>query len=423
MLRKYTFIIPILLLCFFVASCAGTPPKRKPLKTDYGSFKPVDLNPLLKDCRYVAKVDNFVVIMDASFSMAFPPEEQVKFNYAKEIIRRMNLTIPGISVQGGIRIFGPGRISRQSDQESTLIYGMTKYETASFEEALMAFTCSGGDESHLSTALDETRLDLKKLKGTTAVIIIGDGEDTGTPVYAVKQMKKAYGDRVCIYTISLADHPRGQKTLDEVAVNGTCGFSVDAASIASPDAMAEYVTKVFLEKSVDSDGDGVYDPCDKCPKDPNKTEPGVCGCGTPDIDSDGDGVYDCHDKCPGTPPGAKVDEKGCWILGTVQFDLDKWFIKPQYFEMLDDIAGVLIMNRDVKLELHGHTCIIWTEQYNVKLSLLRADSVKKYLVDKGVSPDQLIIKGFGLTKPKHSNEKESSRSLNRRTEILRAPTQ
>ena len=51
----------------------------------------------------------------------------------------------------------------------------------------------------------------------------------------------------------------------------------------------------------DTDGDGVKDCLEECPMDPNKTEPGVCDCGNPDIDSDGDGVLDCNDACPTDP--------------------------------------------------------------------------------------------------------------------------
>ena len=51
----------------------------------------------------------------------------------------------------------------------------------------------------------------------------------------------------------------------------------------------------------DSDGDGVIDPCDGCPNDQEKTEPGDCGCGAPETDSDGDGIPDCIDVCPDAP--------------------------------------------------------------------------------------------------------------------------
>jgi hypothetical protein len=58
----------------------------------------------------------------------------------------------------------------------------------------------------------------------------------------------------------------------------------------------------------DRDGDGAIDDCDGCPDDPNKIEPGVCGCGVPDTDSDGDTVPDCIDKCPGGDD--RVDSDG-----------------------------------------------------------------------------------------------------------------
>ena len=52
------------------------------------------------------------------------------------------------------------------------------------------------------------------------------------------------------------------------------------------------------EVGQDSDGDGTPDSQDGCPNDPNKTEPGICGCGQSDADSDSDGIADCDDNCP-----------------------------------------------------------------------------------------------------------------------------
>ncbi|MCH2162373.1 MAG: hypothetical protein MK085_10935, partial [Phycisphaerales bacterium] len=52
---------------------------------------------------------------------------------------------------------------------------------------------------------------------------------------------------------------------------------------------------------IDTDGDGVMDECDGCVDDPLKTEPGACGCGTPDTDTDEDGTPDCNDPCPTWP--------------------------------------------------------------------------------------------------------------------------
>ncbi len=64
----------------------------------------------------------------------------------------------------------------------------------------------------------------------------------------------------------------------------------------------------------DVDNDGILDPCDtsvdQCPGDPNKTEPGQCGCGVPDTDSDSDGVADCVDNCPSIANTNQADTDG-----------------------------------------------------------------------------------------------------------------
>jgi len=60
----------------------------------------------------------------------------------------------------------------------------------------------------------------------------------------------------------------------------------------------------------DSDGDGTIDECDGCPDDPNKIDPGQCGCGIADTDTDGDGVADCIDNCIDTPNADQADTDG-----------------------------------------------------------------------------------------------------------------
>jgi hypothetical protein len=61
----------------------------------------------------------------------------------------------------------------------------------------------------------------------------------------------------------------------------------------------------------DSDQDGVSDCDDRCPRDPSKTRPGTCGCGTPDTDRDGDHVADCKDGCPDDASAQRAGTCGC----------------------------------------------------------------------------------------------------------------
>ena len=63
--------------------------------------------------------------------------------------------------------------------------------------------------------------------------------------------------------------------------------------------------------AVDGDGDGTGDVCDLCPSDPNKIEPGTCGCGVPDTDTDGDLTADCNDGCPNDPNKIAPGDCGC----------------------------------------------------------------------------------------------------------------
>lgn len=67
------------------------------------------------------------------------------------------------------------------------------------------------------------------------------------------------------------------------------------------------------EAPTDTDGDGTPDASDACPRDPEKTAPGQCGCGHPDTDSDGDGSPDCIDGCPNDPNKQTPGVCGCGV--------------------------------------------------------------------------------------------------------------
>ncbi|MBP9560295.1 MAG: outer membrane beta-barrel domain-containing protein [Syntrophorhabdaceae bacterium] len=191
---------------------------------------------------------------------------------------------------------------------------------------------------------------------------------------------------------------------------------------------------------LDSDGDGVDDCLDKCPDTPKGFKVDKDGCC---LDSDGDGVDDCLDKCPDTPKGAEVDKEGCPVVvvpkaapamtgkekeimekGKVKlnvlFDTNKWNIKPKYHNELKEFADVMIKHPELKVVvIEGHTDNVGGAPYNMKLSQRRADSIKKYLVEKfGIDPNRLKAKGYGLTRPIASNKTAKGRQENRRVEAV-----
>ncbi len=169
----------------------------------------------------------------------------------------------------------------------------------------------------------------------------------------------------------------------------------------------------------DSDGDGVYDDSDRCPDTPAGVSVDSDGCPK---DSDGDGVYDYLDTCPGTLQGVRVDEKGCAVMVKekvsielrVEFDFDSTAIKETHKDDIRKLSEFLDTYPETKVVIEGHTCNIGTEQYNLKLSLGRAESVKQRLIEYGIDPSRLEIIGLGETVPSSDNRTEEGRKKNRR---------
>lgn len=103
---------------------------------------------------------------------------------------------------------------------------------------------------------------------------------------------------------------------------------------------------------------------------------------------------------------------------TVYFDTDKSLIKNQYHEALDELAVLLITNPEVSAQISGHTDMEGSSTYNFHLGMARAESVKEFLMSRGVKASQCTLFSFGESKPAAVNHNPTGRSLNRRTDIL-----
>jgi OOP family OmpA-OmpF porin len=78
----------------------------------------------------------------------------------------------------------------------------------------------------------------------------------------------------------------------------------------------------------------------------------------------------------------------------------------------------MIKNSSWRLKLSGHTDNVSSMKFNMTLSKKRVESVKKYLVSKGISGDRIVLKWYGPTKPVASNNTEEGKQKNRRVEFL-----
>ncbi|GFO55654.1 hypothetical protein GMSM_26610 [Geomonas sp. Red276] len=101
----------------------------------------------------------------------------------------------------------------------------------------------------------------------------------------------------------------------------------------------------------------------------------------------------------------------------VHFDTNKWDIKPEYNTALLSVAEFLKRYPAATGTIEGHTDSVGNQAANMNLSQKRADSIRKYLIDKfGVAPDRVKAVGYGPKKPIASNKTAAGRAKNRRIE-------
>ena len=86
-------------------------------------------------------------------------------------------------------------------------------------------------------------------------------------------------------------------------------------------------------------------------------------------------------------------------------------------ELLSRIAGVLLTSKEYHITVYGHTDDIGSEAYNQELSERRAQAVRDYMIEAGISQEIIATKAFGKTKPLVEGKTPDSRAKNRRVEL------
>ncbi len=120
---------------------------------------------------------------------------------------------------------------------------------------------------------------------------------------------------------------------------------------------------------------------------------------------------------PVAKPAPKPVAETVTLAAETNFDFDKSVLRPEGKARLDDLAGKLkAVNLEVIIAV-GHTDSIGSKAYNQKLSERRANSVKAYLVSKGIEADRIHTEGKGETRPIADNKTREGRAKNRRVEI------
>jgi hypothetical protein len=106
-----------------------------------------------------------------------------------------------------------------------------------------------------------------------------------------------------------------------------------------------------------------------------------------------------------------------FVLDDCNFETGKATLEESSYAVLDELVAYLLRKDDERIEVGGHTDNVGTAANNLKLSTERANTVRAYLLTKGIDPSRVTAKGYGMTKPVASNATAEGKAQNRRTEV------
>jgi outer membrane protein OmpA-like peptidoglycan-associated protein len=206
---------------------------------------------------------------------------------------------------------------------------------------------------------------------------------------------------------------------DEVRVYATDPLNPDTDRDRLLDG-AEVLTYKTNPLKPDTDGDGLTDGDEVLTHKTDPLNPDTDGGSVPD------GTEVRRDTNP-LNPSDDVPKKESLaveigkpiVLEGLVFEFNSARIRPQSEPVLESAYNIMTENPHIEVEIHGHTDNIGKASYNLKLSQARANSVRQWLVDRGVAPARITTKGFGFVRPIAPNDTEEGRQKNRRIEFVR----
>ena len=316
------------------------------------------------------KVDNFILFFDHSGSMVQDNEmfKAHKLVLAKSLALQMNAVIPLLNYQSGVNTFAPF--------DTQLV--PTTYNRPAVANAVTAIDTKYdiyGRNTPMGFGLDKIDPVLGSLKGRTALIIFTDGNSNyGNDPVAEAQALYAKYPNLCIHIVSYADKDHGKEVVAQIRALKGCTVVGDPMVMTSDAGMKQFVRDVFYETAPEQAA---------APRAMTPAPAGTCESIT---------------------------------LGNMNFAFDKFMIVPDMVPALEQALSVLKNSSCSKFTVTGHTDSVGSVEYNQKLSERRANSVTKWLMEKGFQ-GKLSTEGKGKLEPKFDNTTADGRHLNRRVEI------
>ena len=333
-----------------------------------------------QDERLVSKVDGFVYFLDHSGSMMMRHADtgQRKVVMAQELLEKMSAKIPALDYQAAMATFAP--------YKDYVAPG--PYDAAGMQATLGGVSTDYaifGRQTPMGNGLAALEPVAAAMDKPLAVIIVSDGENNlGVDPVAEAQAIYAAHPGVCFHVVSLADSEAGQQTLDKIAALKGCSVSASGPALLADEAvMDQFVRDVFFDVEM------------------VKEEPAMVV----------------------VEEAAPMVVEEVITFRSVVFDFDKSNIRDDMKPILNEAASILSA-RDNDIVLKGHTDSIGPEEYNMGLSLRRAQSVKKYFESKGIAPKRMTLEGYGETMPKfkqrHVRGQAAQQACGDRTQVTAA---
>jgi OOP family OmpA-OmpF porin len=365
MFKQPLSILSSILSFSLLVGCASSPP-----------YTPTPFQPVALDAKsYAPKVDSFVVILDVSSSMLDPSQGSTNFHIAKDLVANLNQTIPPLDYKAALVTFGKSSGGTFGDGTADVVYGLTPFQSADFAIGLNSLERAGGT-TPMDKGINATTQALSAESGAVAVILVSDFYQIYPKFVmdAVGKLKAQHGDNLCLYPVKGGDNTEADSVIADMAGRGGCGKSLNAADLASPDAMADYVTEVLLEP---------------------------------------------------IPQEEPIQYEKISLSATALFDFDKAVLKEQGKVELHTL-GEHIKSKGVKvvdINVIGHTDSTGTAEYNQGLSERRAMAVKEHMVGEGIDASIIDASGEGESNPVADNSTSEGQALNRRVDVHVGATQ
>lgn len=316
--------------------------------------------------KMVKKIDNFILFLDQSGSMAMtqPDMGKNKIDLARGTIDSMTDVIPSLDYNSAMFLFAPFSAESQPMPYSEATIDAAAQKVPTDYEIFNRTTPLGNGLMDLDPVI-------AGLPGKTALILFTDGDSNAgvDPIAQAKALYSKYGNNLCIHVVSYADSPRGQMIIDEIRALSSCSVATDGKTLMAPGAMDKFVGDVFYKKAANA-------------------------------------------PAPVVVPMAKET-----ITFSLHFGFDKYEITDEMIPVLEQAKMILEEESSASYEIAGHTDSTGAETYNQGLSERRAASVTNWLTANGVSASRLEAKGYGEMAPKYDNTTKEGRKLNRRVEI------